>query len=180
MRLPLSLRCGFFLGVTSALLYSTSAVAAEKVVLKYGSLRGSLSVDELTTFAETGKTSSSLRFYLAAGRGDPQEVRQTLNQEVKVSPLLLDRSLNNPIGEVLIDQVNQVVHTPSGRADRQALRSALVLSAARDNRITLIETIQNYPTSEVEVEGDRLVQVLRQLSKFQGRVQDLLGELKLF
>lgn len=172
----LLLHRAFLLGaITSVLLYSTSAIAAEKVVLKYGVFRGPVSVSELTTFAETGKVSPSLRFYLSAARRNPQEVRQALTQEVKVNPLLLDRGLNSQIGEGLLDQVSRVVHTPSGRADRQGLRSALVQSAAQDGKITLIETFQNYPTPEVQVEGKRLAQVSRQLSTLESRIQDLLG-----
>lgn len=83
--------------------------------------------------------------------------------------------MNSQIGEGLLDQVSQVVHTPAGQADRQALRSALVQSAAQDGKITLIETFQNYPTPEVQVEGKRLAQVSRQLSTLEGRIQDLLG-----
>lgn len=57
--------------ITSVLLYSTSAIAAEKVVLKYGVFWGSISVTELTTFTETGKVSPALRFYLSAARRNP-------------------------------------------------------------------------------------------------------------
>jgi hypothetical protein len=190
MRLPfLSVRRTFCLGaITSVLLYSTSAIvfdqspaiAAEKVVLKYGIFRGSVPVSELKDFAETGKASPALQFYLKATRRDPQEVRQALTQEVKVNPLLLSRVLNSQAGEGLLDQVSQVVHTPSGQSDHQALRSALILSAAEDGKITLIEAMQNYPTSEVQVEGKRLVLASRQLSTFGGRIQDLLGGRKLF
>jgi len=165
--------------MTTTLLSSTQVTAAEKVVLEYGVFRGSVRVSELTAFAETGEVSAPLQFYLKAGRADPQAVRQALNQPIAVSPVVLDRILNSPVGGIVLDQVSQAVHTPSARADRQALRSALVLSAARDGKITLIETIQRYPTSEVHVEGDRLVRAYRQLSALEGRIQDLLG-LKLF
>ncbi len=177
MRLSfLSLRQIFCLGaITSAFIYSAQVTAAEKVVLEYGVFRGSVRVNELTAFAETGEVSPPLRFYLKAGRANPQEVRQALNAPISVSPIVLDRVLNSPVGGILLDQVSQAVHTPAAGADRQALRSALVLSAARDGKITLIETIQRYPTSEVHVEGDRLVRAYRQLSALESRIQDLLG-----
>lgn len=151
------------------------ASAADQVVLKYRIFRESISVDELSTFAETGKLSKSLQLNLALARQDPKAIRQYLTQPVKVNVILLDRVLNSPVGNVITDQVSQVVHTPSRGADRQALRSALVLSARDDNNITLIETIQNYPTSQVQVEGDRLESAYRQLRRLEGRLQDLLG-----
>jgi len=166
--------------ITSILLYSTSAFAAQKVVLKYGIFRGSLSVSELTAFAETGKISPALGFYLKAAHRNPQEVRQVLNQEVGVNSLFLSHILNSRIGESLLDQLSQAVHTPSGKKDREALRSSLVVSAAQDNKLTLIEVIQNYPTSEVQVEGKRVVQASDQLRALSERIQNLLGNRKLF
>lgn len=159
------------------LLSSSSALAAEQVVLKYRVFRESISVKELSDFAETGELSTSLRINLALAQQDPKKVRQYLTEPVKVNLVLLDRVLNSPVGNVVLDQVSQVVHTPSRRADRQALRSALILSASSDSNISLIETIENYPTSELEVEGDRLEAAYRQLRRLEGRLQDLLGSL---
>lgn len=161
----------------SILLFSSSALAADRVVLKYRIFSESIPVKELSTFAETGELSTLLRVNLALARQDPEVVRQYLTEPVKFNSVLLDRLLNNPIGNVVLDEVNQVIHTPSGRADREALRSALVLSASSDNNITLIEAIQNYPTAVVQVEGDRLESAYRQLSQVEGRLQNLLGKL---
>lgn len=174
----LSLRRALVLmAIASILLSSTSAVAAEQVVLKYRIFRQSISVKELTTFAETGELSSSLRLKLALAGQDPKAFRQYLTESVSVNPVFLDRVLNSRIGNFLLDEVSQAVHTPSGKADRQALRSALVLSASGDSKITLLETIQKYPTQEVQVEGDRLESAYLQLRRLEGRLQDLLGSL---
>jgi len=62
----------------------------------------------------------------------------------------------------------------------------LVLSASSDNEITLLETIKNYPTTEVDVEGDRLVEAYgklvalsEQLGGVSERLQDLLNKIRL-
>nr|WP_104905840.1 alpha/beta hydrolase [Nostoc sp. 'Lobaria pulmonaria (5183) cyanobiont'] len=68
-----------------------------------------------------------------------------------------------------------VISTPSQRANRQALRAALVLSANQDGQVSLIEIIKNYPTNEVEVDGDRLQGAYRQLRRLQTSLQDLFG-----
>lgn len=175
----LSLRCVLVLMLSATtLLFSTSAIAAEQVVLKYRIFRESISVEELSTFAQTGELSTSLRINLALARQDPKAIRGYLTEPVKVNPVFLERVLNSPVGNVVLDQVSQVVHTPSDRANRQALRSALVLSASRDGEITLIETIQNYPTPEVEVEGDRLESAYRLLRRLEGRLEDLLEPIR--
>ncbi len=148
--------------------------AAEKIVLKYRIFEASISVSELATFAETGELSPALQTYLTLAGRDPQELRTALTEKVNVSPQLLDRVLNSLPGEILLDQVGQVIHTPAGRADRQALRAAIVLSATPDSNLTLLEIMQNYPTSEVQVEGDRLVQVYNQLSTLINQVKNWL------
>ena len=157
----------------SILLSSTRAIAADQVVLKYRIFEESISVKELTTFAETGELSSSLKINLALARQNPKVVRQYLTEPVKVNFLLLDRLLNSSIGEVVLDEVSQVVHTRSRRANRQALRSAFTLSASSDGNLTLVETIQKYPTAVVQFEGDRLYSAYRQLRQLAGLLEDL-------
>ena len=156
------------------LFYSNSAIASEKIVFKYGIFSASVPVSELTTLAETGEVSLRLNFFLSQAHQDPQTVRNTLTKEVTASPVLLDRALNNPIGEFLLLQISQTIHTPSAQANQQALRSAIVLSANEDNKVSLIEIIQNYPTQEVDVEGKRLAHTYDQLSLLAERLQNLL------
>ncbi len=177
------LRRSLLLSVIIAFFLSNgSAFAAENVLLKYRIFRESISVKELTNFAETGELSTSLRVNLALAKQDPKPIRQYLTESVAVNPVLLDRVLNSPIGNVVLDQISEAIHTPSRKADRQALRSALILSASSDrtgnsansNNISLIEIIQNYPSSEVEVEGEVLERAYRQLRQLGGNLQDLL------
>lgn len=166
--------------------YSTAAEAAEKVVLKYSVIRMTLPVSELEIFAETGQMSSGLEMLLGQAKKDPEAVRRNLTRPVKVSQRFLDQTLNSKVGEIVLDQVGQVIHTPSGNANKEALRAALVLSASNDNEITLLETIKNYPTTEVYVEGDRLVEaysklvaVSEELGGVSERVQDILNKIRL-
>jgi hypothetical protein len=168
------------------LFYTTAAAAAEKVILKYSVIRMTLPVSELEVFAETGKMSPALEMLLGQAKKDPEVVRRTLTRPVKVSQKLLDRTLNSKLGEILLDEVGQVIRTPSGTANQEALRKALVLSASDDNQITLLETIKNYPTSEVHVEGDRLIEAYsklvalsEQLGGVSERIQDVLNKIRL-
>lgn len=162
----------------SVVFYSYSAIAAETVVFKYGIFRETVPVSQLAALAETGEVSPKLRFFFNQANQDPQAVRNTLTKEVSVNLVTLDRLLNNQPGIFLLDQISQTIHTPSGKADRQALRSSLVLSASKDNKVSLIEIIQNYPTTEVEVEGKRLVRTYEQLSLIGDRLQNLLYNLR--
>lgn len=168
------------------LFYSTAAVASEKVVIKYSVIRMTIPVSELEIFAETGTMSPALELLLGQVKKDPEVVRRSLTKPVKVSQRLLDRTLNSQVGDLILDEVGQVIRTPSGNANKEALRAALVLSASSDNQITLLETIKNYPTTEVYVEGDRLVEAYgklvalsEQLGGVSERLQDVLNKIRL-
>ncbi len=162
---------------TTVICSSPKAIAAERVILKYKVFRESISVADLTNFAQTGEISSSLRFYLNAAKQNPEDVRRVLTKPVDVNLVTLDRTLNGRVGDLLLDQIGQAIHPPVEQVNRQALRAALVLSARSDNQISLIEVLQNYPTAEVEVEGDRLVRTYRQISALNGRLRNVAEDL---
>ncbi|NES25930.1 MAG: alpha/beta hydrolase, partial [Symploca sp. SIO3E6] len=52
---------------------------------------------------------------------------------------------------------------------------ALVASALEDNQITLLEVLQNYPTSEVVVEGERLLEAVEEFNKISQTIEELKG-----
>lgn len=137
--------------------FASRTQAAESVILQYGILQGSISVEELSTFALSGELSSSLKSYLRLSDTKPEDLRKVLTKEVDLDGVSLSRTLNSLPGEILLDQVGTIIRPRSRRASRQALRAALVNSALSDDQITLIEVIENYPTDEIYVEGDRLV-----------------------
>lgn len=153
------------------LLSPLPAQAAEKVVFKYGILRESVTTQELQDFATGGKPSAGLADYIRKAGGDPRGVQTTLTQPVRVNARLLDRVLNSTLGNAVLDQVGEAIHPPAQSASRQALRAAIVLSATPDNQVSLLEIIQNYPTSEVQVDGDLLATAY-------GRIHDLAQQVQ--
>ncbi len=146
------------------LLSTTNANAAEQVVLKYGTFQGQVSVQELTQFTETGKTTPTLRAYLEAAQQDPAVARKALKAPIKADAAFLNSLLSSWAGPVLVNQIGEVVHPPAGQLDQQALRSALSASIKKNGEVTLLGAIQNYPNNSVELEGDRLIPVYERLS----------------
>jgi Alpha/beta hydrolase of unknown function (DUF1400) len=155
--------------LTGAAGMGKDAIAAEKVVLKYKVFRESILVADLANFAATGEASSALQSYLLTLQQNPEDFRSILTRQTPVNIVTLDRALNSPGGNFLLDQIGAVIHPPAKVASRQALRAALVLSVSQDRKISLIEVIQNYPTPEVEVEGERILKLSRQLSAIKGQ-----------
>ena len=162
------------LAVTAFAFASPAAKAADRVVVKYGVLERSIAVSDLENFAETGDLTRALRRYIRISGESPERIRQVLTQEVAVSPRLLDRLLNNPIGETALSRLSEAIYPPSRSTNASALRSALVLSASDDDRITLLEIVRNYPTPRVYIDGERLVQAYGQVRDLRDRLGPIL------
>ena len=165
------------LGLLTILAWGGRVEAAQSVIFNYRFFRESISVSELSTFAETGELSSSLKTYLRMANTEPDQLQRALTREIEVDPILLSKVLNSLPGEVLLDQVSDVIRTPTGSASRQSLRAALLNSALPDGLITLMEVFENYPTTDVHIEGDRLVEIYSRLDRVLGTLNDLENDL---
>lgn len=166
----LAARIGSGLAIAASLfLLPPRAEAAESIVFKYGVLQQSISVAELKTFAQTGELSLPLRGYLLLAGKDPADVRKMLSQEIAINPLLAAQILNSPLAEAILTPLSQAI-APAEGANLEALRSALVNSAVSSGKITLIQALENYPSQEVFLDGDRIVEVYKQISSLSGKL----------
>jgi len=152
------------LGTVGALMQISSAGAAEQLIVKYGAFQASLAVSDLEILANTGEAPSSVGFYLELAGLTPSQFRSMLTTEFDVSHHVLDKMLNTEGGEYLLSEVTQVIHTPSQQANVQALRSSLVLSASDDQRVSLLELLQKYPTTQIHVDAVNLMRLAADLS----------------
>lgn len=144
-------------------------LANRSLIIQFGLLGRSIPLQDLTRFTETGELSNGWRTNFNLVGADPAAVRNALAQEVSVDFLFLDRTLNTLIGEYLLFQLGQIVRTQANTANIQALRSALVLSTADDNRLSLIEVLQRYPTPNIFIDARELARLGRRVSSFQPR-----------
>jgi len=156
------------------------AFASEQVVLKYQIFRRSISVADLTEFAKTGKASRPLRTYLRMSGQDPDKVRETLTKPVDVNLVTLDRVLNSFLGDLALGQLSQYIYTSSRKEDSKAIRAALVLSASGDNQVSILEVLQNYPTQEVILDGDKIISAYAELKGLNDTLNRLLEGIRLF
>lgn len=147
------------------------AQAAEKLVFTYGLFGRSITTAELEDFAETGKQTPTLKFLLKATKQNPEQVRASLSQEVKVSPKLLDQLLYTLPGEYALFMTGQIFHTPARQSNDKALRSALILSTVDDRQLSMLEFLQNYPTQEFYVDGYQLAKTAKDVTKLVNRVE---------
>lgn len=132
---------------------------AETILLDIGPIRPSFDIEDLDTFVETGVVPNSWRFYFNVAGINADEFRAALTTEVDVDVMLMDDWLNNILGEYLLFHAGRIIHNSSGNSNIQALRSALIFSAVDDGRMSLLEFLRNYPSTEVVVEALNLARL---------------------
>ncbi|MEB3309261.1 MAG: alpha/beta hydrolase [Snowella sp.] len=147
--------------------------AAERVVVKYSVFQESLAVSELSNLSRTGEVSPTLQTYLEMANKKPEEVRDILNYAISVNPDQLNQMLNSFVGKYILNKAGEVIQNPISQANNNALRDALVISANTENDIRLIEVLENYPSPEVQINGDRLMELYQQFKSVAGNIPNL-------
>ncbi|OCQ94691.1 hypothetical protein BCD67_04285 [Oscillatoriales cyanobacterium USR001] len=170
-----SLCATFLLGTTATLFLSNSTIAAEKIVLKYGPLAQSIKISDLENFVKTGETTPTLATMLKISKQNADTVRGLMSLELGVNVLTLDRALNSKQGETALVELGKTMRTRSRFESDKALRAALILSSADNGKLSLIEILQKYPTSEINIEVANIGATVEKLKGLTGNLQQLLN-----
>lgn len=170
-----SLLATLLLGASATFFLDNNAIAAEKIVLKYGPLAQSIKVSDLENFVKTGQTTPTLATMLRVSKQSADMVRGLMSLELGVNVLTLDRVLNSKAGENALFELGKTMRTRSRFESDKALRAALILSSADNGKLSLLEILQKYPTSEINLEVGNIGRTVERLKGLTGNLQDLLN-----
>jgi len=141
------------------------AIAAERVTTFLNTLEVSISLDDLEAFAEDGTLSEPLA--QVAAQFDEQQVqtlRQLLRQQVATDPVSLNRFASAPMLEALLARLGRAVQTSDGENGAAALRTAMVLSAADPDGLSILDMLRQFPDEEVRINLQSLILFTADLS----------------
>ena len=158
--------CLFFsLGILPVLLKSKPVLSAERIVTFIGLLQVSISVDSIETFAKEGKVNSDLA--LITNRLDEQtkvKLREILQQRFDISPAFIARYTRLPIAEGILSKIGRVVKIDHNINGLYGMRSAAILAAADEKEgLTAIDVLRRFPSKDIHLDFDLLLQVGREL-----------------
>ncbi|MUG93818.1 alpha/beta hydrolase [Scytonema sp. UIC 10036] len=143
----------FTLGVLSTLVSAIPGLGAEKIEFTYPPFGDfSISTTSLEAFAKEGKITDEFAFY--AKRIKPNQLNQLrdlLQTKFEVSPTLVSQFTYSAIGENLLKRLGELFLTQNRQNGFYALRSALILSAADRDGLTLVNLIRRYPSSALRL-----------------------------
>ena len=142
------------------------AVAAEDIVLSYGPLEFTVSVDSLETYATTGKLTGALKSY--ADFLTPEQLEQFqigLTTSAEFDHLAIAQFLYSFQGEKILDRVSQVIETNARQPGFYAIRSALILAAADPEGLTPLNVLKRFPTDTLRVDSREGFEIFKNLSQ---------------
>ncbi len=145
---------------------SKKAVGAEDIILNYGALEFSVSVDSLKTYAQTGELEGALKSY--ADFLTPQQLEQFkvgLSTSADFGPLAISQFLYSYQGEKILERVARVIKTKARQPGFYALRSALILAAADQEGLTPLNVLKKFPTDVLRVDSSQGLEIVKNLSK---------------
>jgi len=158
------------LGLLSTFLTATPGLGAERISFYYPPFgEFYLSVDSLETFAKEGKIDQDFSFY--ASRATPQQLaqlRDLLQQRFNITSTLVSQVTYSPIGEQLMQQLGKLLLTQSRKNGFYAIRASLILAAADQKGLTVVNLLRKFPSNTIRVnftQGLKIVDDLSQLLK---------------
>ncbi|MEL6462127.1 MAG: alpha/beta hydrolase [Cyanobacteria bacterium J06621_15] len=165
-----NLRKSWLLLVLSVLLsifgISNYAWTAERIYASYSAFQRSISINTLEKFALNGEVSEELQVYTQYLKPEQiAELRQVLTSQIKVHPVAVSQFLYTSQGEFMLKRMGEVIKTESGESESgfDSLRSALILAAAEPEGLTLLNIFQNYPSSKIDIDLARTLQIAGEL-----------------
>lgn len=155
------------LGLLSTFLTASPGLTAERISFFYPPFgEFSLPVDSLETFAKEGRIDRNFQFY--AERATPEQLaqlRELLQIRFNVTPTLVSQVTYSPVGEEVLQRLGEFLLTDSRRNGFYALRGALIVSAASQEGLTLVNVLRKFPSNNVRLNFIEAMQIVDELSQ---------------
>ncbi|MEY4064365.1 MAG: hypothetical protein RIR26_573 [Pseudomonadota bacterium] len=142
---------------------SERSVSDRQLTLILGPFSRSVTVSEIADFAGDSRADNNVSALLKAGKINAEELRAQLNKVFEFDVTQMDKLLNSSIGIALLKKLGEAVHPHSFPSSAvQALRSALILSLADDNKFSPVEVISHIPV-DIDIELIELMKLRKEL-----------------
>ncbi len=161
---------------TLSVLWTTPVMGAQKILLSFGPLEFSLSVAALETYAREGKIEPELANYTNLLEPEQLEsLQEILVKPAGVSPVAMAQFFYSPQGEIILERVGELIQTKARQNGFYALRSALILAAAEQDGLTLLNVLKKFPTYAIRINSQRGFEIIGELSEVLETTQEAIA-----
>lgn len=138
--------------------------AAERISVRFWEAERSIPVAALARFARDGVVEPQLRWYLdRLAPADAQALRTALTQGLPVTAVMAANALSTELGQHTLQQLTKVLDGPPAVVE-PALASALVLAAARQGELRLIDVLEAYPLETLRINAAAVLSLVEQIN----------------
>ncbi|MEM1253968.1 MAG: alpha/beta hydrolase [Cyanobacteria bacterium P01_H01_bin.21] len=150
-----------FLGGVAPLALGKPTFAADNVTVSYGVIELSVSVASLEAYAYENQIDDELAFYLDfLSEPDQAGFREILTTPLDVSAVTLSQVLYEPLGEIWLQRMGQVIQTDARQNGSRGLRGALILAATDEEGLTLLNVMRRFPTPTLRINSVEILNVV--------------------
>jgi predicted dienelactone hydrolase len=152
--------------------------AADRIYFNYGPLDFSISVDSLEKFAKEGKVEPELA--LIVNRISPEQkaqLRNVLNSRYQFSSVLMSRFFYSSFGQRFLTYLGELIQVEGGQNGLYGIRSALILSTADSDGLSLINFLRKFPTN-IRLNTKRIMQQFQEVSALTSKTNALVAALQ--
>ena len=144
------------------------AEAADRIFASYAVIERSISVSALETYAKEGTLDEDLAVYAQFIPPETlEQLPEILLARAEIDPVVISQFLYTSQGEVLLKRLGEVIQSGSGGSGFYGLRAALILAAADEEGLTLLNLLRKFPTPEMRLD---LLRALEMAEELQGLV----------
>jgi len=168
-----------FFSTAGLLLISLPTQAAQTVYVSLGLLEISISVDSLEQYANQGTITPELSSYTRyLSDAQKEQLQEILKVPADLDAIAISQFLYSPQGETILRQFGEVIDTKGRQGGFYAIRAALILAAADDDGLTLLNFLKHFPTDGLRINSGRGFELVNELSKFIKQTQESVTLIK--
>lgn len=149
------------LGSLTPFMLGSPALSADDVTLSYGLLELSVSVSSLQAYAYENQIDDELGVYLKfLSEKERADFREILTTPLDVTSVTLSQVLYDPLGELWLQRLGNVIQTESWQNGARGLRGALILAAGDAEGLTLLNVMRRFPTPTLRINSVEILDVI--------------------
>ncbi|MCF2147576.1 alpha/beta hydrolase [Desmonostoc muscorum LEGE 12446] len=170
----------YFFGTISSIAITTPTLGADRIEFNYPPFGDfDIATQDLEVFANEGKITKDFAFY--ANRANPEQLaqmREFLRTKFQISPTVISQFTYSPIGEKMLQRFGELLQTQNRINGFYALRSALILSAASPEGLTVMNIVKKYSTPSIRLNFSETMQIMGQLSQLLQKRDIVVSEIQ--
>ena len=141
-----------WLGLGAGAIATLPVWGAERIQFFYGPFEATIALEELEAIATDGADTDADGLLVNQLNEDQlTSLQEFLNTDFDVDVVIMSQLGNSSVGEELLNRLGQIVQTESVRYGATAIRAALILAAADEAGLSLLNIVRQFPLDTIQL-----------------------------